>query len=187
MLQRSTPHGSSAEEVLIADTSVLINFLAADRVALLAAFATRRPCRLLITEHVEGEVSEQYPDQHVRLRAALAAGTLTVVAVDRPEELETFARLGAGLRLGRGECSAIAVAMHRGFTLAIDDRRARRDARALSATLRVVSTQDLVVAMIRVGVLDVLAADALKEEWANRHRFRLPIVSFRDVLQGQNE
>lgn len=184
MSQRSTPHGPSVEEILVADTSVLINFLAADRVALLAAYVARRPCRLLITEHVEGEVSAQYPDQHVRLRAALAAGTLTVVAVDQPEELETFAHLGTNRRLGRGECSAIAVALHRGFALAMDDRRARRDARALSGALRLVSTQDLVVTMIRAGVLDVVAADALKTEWALRHRFRLTIASFRDVLVG---
>ncbi len=177
-----TPREPSVEEVLVADTSVLVNFLAADRVALLGAYAMRRPCRLLITEHVEGEVSAQYPEQSSRLRDALRARVLAVVAVDRPEELETFARLGVGSRLGRGERSAIAVAVHRGYALAIDDRRARRDALAFAAGLRVVSTQDLVVGMIRAGVFDVVAADALKAEWESRHRFRLRIESFADLL-----
>ncbi len=169
-------------DVLVSDTSVLINFLAAARMGLLTMYAERKNCQLLITEHVEGEITTQYPTQFERLRTALNTGMLAVVAVDRLEELATFAELAKNGRLGRGECSAIAVALHRGFTLAIDDRRARRDALTLSATLRVLNTQELVVDMIRADVLTVTEADELKEVWSSRHRFRLPFVSFADIV-----
>ena len=48
-------------------------------------------------------------------------------------------------------------------------------------TLRVLTTQDLMVSMIGEGLLDIIEADSIKDEWAARHRFRLKLVSFRDV------
>lgn len=47
-----------------------------------------------------------------------------------------------------------------------------------------VPCQDLVVTMIRENVLSVVEADALKEAWANHHRFRLSIESFADVIRS---
>lgn len=98
--------------------------------------------------------------------------------VRRSEEIETFARLDAGGRLGRGECSAIAVAVHRGFNLAVEDRRARAEARALSEALHVFDTREFVLDMIRVGAVSITEADALKERWHKEHRFRLSGSSF---------
>ena len=86
-------------------------------------------------------------------------------------------------RLGAGECSAIALAIHRRYILAIDDRLATTHARRADATLRILATQDLVVSMIREGLLDVAEADRIKQEWATRHRFRLIVDTFRELIR----
>ena len=37
------------------------------------------------------------------------------------------------------------------------------------------------VSMIGEGLLDIVEADSIKDEWATLHRFRLKLASFRDV------
>ncbi len=86
-------------------------------------------------------------------------------------------------RLGAGECSAIALAVHRRYVLAMDDRLATTRARRADATLRILATQDLVVSMINQGLRNIAEADRIKQEWATRHRFRLRLGSFRDLLE----
>ena len=76
----------------------------------------------------------------------------------------------------RGGTSAV----HRRYILAIDDRRATIQARRVDQTLRVLTTRDLMVSMIGEGLLDIIEADSIKDEWAARHRFRLKLQSFRD-------
>jgi hypothetical protein len=49
--------------------------------------------------------------------------------------------------------------------------------------LRIIGTQEFMVMIIRAGLLDVPAADAIKSEWATRHSFILKIASFADLLQ----
>ena len=90
--------------------------------------------------------------------------------------------LAASGRLGKGECSAIACAIHRGYALAIDDRRAAREATAAFSDLEIVRTQDLIVSMIDQNLLSIAEADAIKDEWEQRHRFRLTISSFAELL-----
>ena len=85
-------------------------------------------------------------------------------------------------RLGAGECSAIATAICGQHALAIDDRRARIQAHRVSQALQILTTQDLVVSMIAENLLDITEADGIKNEWAMRHRFRLKILSFREVV-----
>ena len=38
------------------------------------------------------------------------------------------------------------------------------------------------VSMIAEALLDIAEADRIKNEWAARHRFRLKLNSFRDLL-----
>lgn len=66
--------------------------------------------------------------------------------------------------------------------LAIDDRRALSQARRLGRSLRLLTTQDLMVWMLRERLLDVSQADAIKDAWANHHSFCLSIQSFADLL-----
>ena len=168
--------------IVVADTSVLINFLKIDRMDLVG----RYPGRLLATDHVQSELADDYPEQRTRYEAAVTSGLLDTCSVTDPAEVSLFGRLGPGVRLGAGECSAIAVALSRGFALAIDDNRAikiaLREAELAGKTLIVLRTQDIVVALIRASALTVQEADRVKAEWEQRHRFRLKVRSFQDLL-----
>ena len=163
---------------IVADVSVLINFLRIDRMDLIA----RHSHRFFVTDHVAAEVTDFYPGQRARLEGALQAGVLQQVSVDDRRELALFGALAASRRLDAGERSAIALAICRGYTLAIDDRRAMKQAREENSALRLLTTRDLVVTMIRENLLDIPEADELKEAWAEHHRFRLPIESFSDLI-----
>ena len=169
--------GEFSGSILVSDASVLINFLRIDRMDLIAAVSYE----FMVTDHIADEISEVYPEQQVRYQAALDRGAVAQVSLTDPGELELFAMLAASGRLGKGECSAIACAIHRGYALAIDDRRATREATARS-DLEIVRTQDLIVSMIKQNLLSIAEADAIKGEWEQRHRFRLTISSFAEFL-----
>jgi predicted nucleic acid-binding protein len=165
--------------IVVADTSVLINFLRIDRMDLIG----RHPHRFLATDHVGAEISDGYPEQQVRYQAAIASGLLDTCSVVDREEVSLFLRLGLGQRLGAGECSAIAVAINRKYHIAIDDNRAIKQAvRSIGAKLDVVKTTDVMVSLIRSGVLDVMAADQIKDTWALHHRFKIKVASFRELM-----
>src|SRR5690242_17433200 len=113
--------------LLIADTSVLVNFLRVDRMALIG----KHEPHCIITQHVVDEVTELYPEQQGRLHAAIADGHLAVAEVSEDPEIDIFGRLQLTGRLGVGESSAIAVAFHRSYPIAIDDRPAIRRAETI--------------------------------------------------------
>lgn len=172
-----------APAMVVADTSILINFLRIDRMDLIAQY----PECFIATNHVADEIADIYPNQQARYAAALSAGHITEETVDDPEEVALFLRLGKSRRLGAGERSAIAVALRRGYTLAMDDNRALnraiREAGLFSdQSLRSIRTQDIIVTLIGTGALNVDEADAIKDTWADHHRFRLKIASFGELL-----
>ena len=61
--------------IVVADTSVLINFLRIDRMDLIG----HHPQRFLATDHVEAELTSDYPDQRMRYQAAVVSGQLDTV------------------------------------------------------------------------------------------------------------
>ena len=161
---------------VILDTSVLINFLAIDRVDLLGQY---RRYRFLITAHVRSEVT--HAAQLARLEAAIEAGHLCLIEAGRHAELTTFAHLT--ITLGTGESAAIAAATNRSLRVAIEDRAARRAAAALVGHHNILTTTQLMVGMIQAGLLTVPEADAIKLDWAANHRFNLAqFQSFADIL-----
>lgn len=170
--------------LLIADTSVLINFLNVDRMYLLGKHVPS----CVITEHVVAEISELYPKQIQVLRSALDDNHIQVMPVGTPEELDIFVRIQKAGRLGAGESSAIAAALARGYSLAIDDRRAIRDARLLademSQQLTILRTQDIVARLIKSSELSLEQADILLVSWRSQHRFDPGIASFAELLSN---
>lgn len=168
--------------IVVADTSVLINFLKIDRMDLMG----RYPGRVLATDHVESELADDYPEQRARYEAAIAANWLDTCPITETAEVALFLRLGPGMRLGAGECSAIAVALIRGYAIAIDDNRAisvaLQEAGLRGSKLAVLRTQDIMVALIRASVLTIDDADRIKADWAQNHRFRLKARTFRELL-----
>ena len=171
-----------ASAIVVADTSVIINFLRIDRMDLIG----RYPEPFIATDHVAVEIADAYPEQQARYTAALSAGYISEESVSEPNEVELFLQLGKGGRLGAGERSAIAVALRRTCTLAIDDsralKRAIREAGLLGHSLHSIGTQDIVLCLIHASALTIREADVIKDTWANHHRFRLKIATFRDLL-----
>jgi len=169
-----------APAIVVADTSVLVNFLRIDRMDLIGA----HPDSFIATDHVNAEITE--PDQKSRYSTALSAGYLVEQRVDDSVEVEIFLRLSRGGRLGAGERSAIAVALNRNYRLAIQDNRAIgraiQEAGISGNPVSIMRTQDIVVELIRSQALTVEMADALLVNWASNHRFRLNISSFRELL-----
>lgn len=164
---------------VLLDTSVLINFLAIDRVDLIASHPEYQ---FFVTEHVRSEVTTHYGEQLVRLEKSLNGGGLKEMRGESIEELTLFAQLSRNPRLGLGECAAIAAAVTRTQTLAIDDKAARKAATELSPELVVLDTQAIVLSLIRSGALAVEEADAIKEIWGRDCCFRLKIASFPDLI-----
>lgn len=164
--------------IVIADTSVLVNFLRVDAMAMLGKLSRS----IVITEHVEAEIAEHYEVQRERLLAALRQDFVSQVALTSDGELAMFGQLAANGRLGAGECAAIACAVSGGHVLAIDDRRAIAEARRIQVSLPIIRTEDLVVMLIREGVVSVTDADGIKAIWETEHRFRLTFTSFAELL-----
>ena len=170
---------TESRQKVIIDTSVLLNFLKIERLELL----TEHPdYRFLMTEHVRREITEEYPEQIGSVEVAIDSGALEEIRVDDPAELEAFARLHATGRIGAGECSAIAVVANRNLALAIDDRRARTEAHRHLRSMGLMNTESIMLSLIRANVLDVTTADAIEQDWEEKHRFRLPFASFGDRL-----
>lgn len=166
------------KDPVVLDTSVLVNFLRIDRMDLIR----EHPCDFMVTGQVSDEITDNYSDQRKRLLTAIETGVLRQESIEDPRAKELFESLVKTRRFGIGECSAIALAISRGCVLAIDDRQAANQALRIGADLRILPTQELVVSMIREGVLDINKADEIKELWASRHRFAMKIRSFADVL-----
>ena len=168
------------QRIIVADTSVLINFLRIDCMDLIG----RHPASFIATDHVAAEIEDS--DQKRRYAAAVSMGHLAECRVEGPDEMALFARLVRGGRLGSGECSAIAAALKRNYRLAIDDNcaieHATKEAESSGHSLSIVRTQDIVVELIRNRVLTVQEADAMLADWASNHRFRLKIRSFSALL-----
>ncbi len=162
------------------DSSVLVNFLAVDRMDVLAEL----PMQVFyVTPHVDHEISHHYPEQRTRFAAAQENGSLQQTRVEGAE-LAIFNRL-VSLNLGYGEAAAIAAAFYRGTAVGLDDRVAQRRARGLSPDLPVVTTKDLLLDAIACGTLTVRQADAIKGDLETLHRFRMPgFGSFAELLSN---
>jgi predicted nucleic acid-binding protein len=167
---------SADERTLVIDTSVLLNFIVIDRLDL---FADLHATTCLVTEHVRREITADRPDQIERLVKAIDREMLSEIRVDRLEEVDSFARLTAA-GLGVGESSAFAVARHRGYVVGIDDRRAIRLAAKSLGDIAILGSAGIIREAIARNALAVAEADAIKDRWETRHRFKLPFRSFAD-------
>jgi hypothetical protein len=64
----------------------------------------------------------------------------------------------------------------------MDDKTARKRVAALDPAITVLTTESLVVELIKTNLLNVKDADTIKAEWEQNHRFRLPFGSFTELL-----
>ena len=98
------------------------------------------------------------------------------------KEVELFAHLRAGGRLGAGECAVLAVAITRNLVAGIQDRRARTEGERRSKDLRFCQTEDLIVDLIRNSQITLEDANQLLIEWAQKHHFRSKVTDFKTLL-----
>ncbi len=77
-------------DVVVIETSTLIDFLRIGRVDLLAGFAAYR---FIVTNHVRAEVTTHYPAQLANLEAAVQAGHLGKVSLTDTAKLAAFAAM----------------------------------------------------------------------------------------------
>lgn len=171
-----TPEGRI---LVVADTSFLVNFLAINRMDILAGL---RDFAFRVPNHVVAEV--EYEDQKERLHAALAAGVLGEIEITDLPEIALYAELRAFL--GDGESACLAVAATRRWVIATDEKR--RLSREIFGRLGegyMLDTPGALVAALRAGILSVREAEAIREELA-RHRFLMTDVPpFEELLREE--
>ena len=163
---------------IVTDTCVVICFLKIRRGVELIASCSHD---FIITGQIRNEITPGYKQQQKRLKAAIEQGIFRQVNVNSEKEHAILERLIRYQYLGAGESSAIAHATRHGYIVATDDRQAiaagRKDG------IKVITTIDLVVEMIQQGLLDIPAADAIKDEW-ERHNDLVcrRMKSFADIV-----
>jgi len=157
------------------DSSVLINFLALDRLDLLAASSR---LQLVVPAEVIGEVHRKA--QVRRLKHGIDRGLVRRVVLQGTEEIAVYQSLLEIIEPGEAAC--LSLAHHRGWLIACDEKRAfRREAKRLLSEDRLLTTASALLLAIRDGKLTVEEADRLKTK-LEEHRFRMKIASFRDLL-----
>jgi predicted nucleic acid-binding protein len=167
---------SDGRVLIVADTSVLINFLRAGRLDLLCH---HEDYKLVATEHARREVT--YPDQAAEL-AALSARDIDQIQLTDVVELRIFAELNAVL--GRGESAVIAVAANRNWVIAMDELgRARREVYERVGRNRLINTPGFILSCIHNGVITVAEADDIKGNLESQGQsFAVNFASFGDLL-----
>ena len=167
---------SSSIDPLTLDASVLLNFLKIDRLDLISGGWKE----LHIVEEVQAEVRD--PLQAGRLQRAIERGVVQVYRVIDLNDIRTATDLYDRLGLGRGESFSFVAAKALGSAQAIDDRKAVKRASAVVTGVVAVTTVDVMIRALRMGLLSIEEADAIKEDWSASHHFMLKVATFGDLL-----
>ena len=132
----------------------------------------------MVTPDVLAEIV--LPDQRQQVDGTVAGGILRIEELSSPDSIALFAELRH--LMGAGEAASLALAIHRGWAVASDEKRAfRREALARLGPGRILTTPGLYVVAIRAGLLSVAEADADKariETW----KFIMGFLSFGDPI-----
>jgi predicted nucleic acid-binding protein len=152
------------------DACYLINFLAVDRIDLLAR---RTDYRIHVPLEVDAEILR--PEQRTRLLAAIDGGHLNTVELVEIPELTEYTGLLREL-IGKGEAACLAIAIARGWTVASDERRRfGRLARERLPDRPVITTRGTLVEAVGLGHLTVDEAFAIQDALAADHSFRMTL------------
>lgn len=165
----------SGSRVVVVDASVLINLIHAEWLSLLRGIGMYQ---FVVPSEVRNEVRRA--PQRQALDAAIQDEAVRLVDTDDPQILTTESELQ--LCMGPGEAACLALAHHRSWCVATDDRRAiARATKVLSITGRVFTTPALFLQAIRAGTMSITEGDAVLRRLEER-RFRTGIRTFRDLV-----
>lgn len=161
--------------IVVTDANIIINLIHAGRLALAGALAFYE---FVVPEDVISEIAD--PAQREALEASITAGHFRRETIAAPPELTRYVELRQ--IVGKGEAACLALAESRGWLIASDEkRRFRREVLARLGSGRLVTTAGLFLLAIRAGAMSVEEADEAKAT-LERHRFRMPFGSFREVV-----
>jgi predicted nucleic acid-binding protein len=150
------------------DACYLINFLAVDRVDVLAR---RTDLRIHLPLEVDAEI--QRPEQRLRLDVAIESGAMHLVElVDLPELTEYASLLHE--RIGKGEAACLAISVVRGWTVASDERRRfGRLARERLPDRPIITTRATIIEAVGLAHLTADEAFAIQDALAADHHFQM--------------
>jgi predicted nucleic acid-binding protein len=136
----------------------------------------------VVTPDVLAEIVQ--PHQKRQVETALVTGILRLEVLSGPDALALFADLRRVM--GAGEAASLALAVHRGWAVASDEKTAfRREASARLGQGRILTTPGLYVVAIRSGLLSVDEADADKAR-LDACRFKMGFASFAEVISPES-
>jgi hypothetical protein len=94
------------------------------------------------------------------------------------KELTLFGEIMRCGRIGSGEGSAISCAIFNGYKLAIDDKRAIKEAKKISPNILILKTENIIINMIKENILSINEADEIKYKLEEKYKFRLKFKTF---------
>jgi predicted nucleic acid-binding protein len=141
-------------EVLLNDSSVLLNLLAAD---CLASIVAKTGWQFAICPAVRDEVKRLRDAQtgemiEVDLMPYIASGLLQVLEVSGEEEQALYVE--QSIVVDDGEAMSIAIAVHRHLALAIDDKQATNHTHREFPEIRLWSTPEILKHWAEIGCID---------------------------------
>ena len=168
-------HTSADIRVVLTDANIVINFI---HIHCLAILGKLPGYEFVVPDEVVREVTDH--EQRQLLQAAIDSGALRAITIDDLATLKLFAELLA--IMGSGEAACLSLAQSHRWLIASDEKRVfRREVLARLGPNRIINTAGILLLAIRAGALMVDDADRMKAE-LERHRFRMPFASFRDLL-----
>ena len=131
---------------ILLDTCVLINLLASDQIQSILHSAHTQVviCTAVQAEslYLRSEDTEQPSIERVDLRPLIQSGTLGVCSLENEDEETLYVDFAS--QLDDGEAMSLALALVRGFSLATDERKAKRlFLEAAKPPQHLISTADL--------------------------------------------
>jgi predicted nucleic acid-binding protein len=110
----------------------------------------------------------------------VAVGVLRIEELSSPDSIALFAELRH--LMDAGEAAPLALAVHRGWAVASDEKRAfRREALARLGPGRILTTPGLYALAIRAGLPSIAEADADKAR-LDAYKFTMGFSSFGDLI-----
>ena len=166
----SPPAGAERATPLLLDATVLNNFLKVERLLLLRSLF---PGSLCVAAEVYDELKAG--GLEAPIREGIGDGWLRLVTPESGRETTLYGEYGQ--TLGSGEAASLAIAICRGWSLATDDRAARRAARA--AGIALTGSVGILIVAIQSETITRPEGDRLLQDM-RRHGYRFPI----DRLEG---
>jgi predicted nucleic acid-binding protein len=161
--------------LVVADSSFLINFLALDRLDILAAL---QQFRFHLLDHVVAEI--RHDDQRSRLEVGIQGRVLEPLEIEDLDEVRLYDEFRQ--ILGDGEAACLAVAVRRRWLLAGDEKgRFQRELFSRLGAKYLLNTLGALVMAVRAGVLTIEQAERLREELRKR-RFETGLRPLRELL-----